>query len=607
MRKILILLLLALAFWCGQALAKLAAPNDAWRAADLRAIDPAADNLLALLIHRQAARCEIRLDLLDLPEPPSYRLEIRLNERVYRFSADSPAPPRTRLSADSALDTLTLSLPDCPPQAQFRANLNGETLTASADGPAPAAPLPVHFIFYNTFQPAATPAQTLRHWDAAHSGPRGERHGLKNLLDAAETNHIPLTLLDLKSPFALPALDALGALNQIRRMESTGLLELPAVKYSPADDDSLALSRFAARAFGLSDQQNYFLADSPPPIFAPQPELTRAGFPPESRHLLYESLISRQPLNLGGDFQKSTWGTGEYAAPALAWLAARPYFSAQTGGLPLPQTAENLPAPAPDEALLTELAQRAPLTDSRLTAAYAEPEIWTKLAAWRKNPQAGLSCAGDRCWLTSPRFFAALDLRGGKVTHFFDGQNQWLAPTGQFFLGISDASRWDFSKGAGADPGQIGGSFADGDDPFRRYRAEKIGAASLSLRSGSRQKVFSLTEDGLTVTFNTAGETLAALAVNPAERFSPGWAGRYRLEKAPGRLGFGLENGPMAWIQAAPESLRAVESFLEALPLLASPEDPNAEMPPGAFLPFPLTVVRLNVTPGEAILISENP
>ena len=603
MRRIFLLVLLALAFWGGQTLAKAATPHDTWRAADFRALNAsAAENLRALLIRRQATRCEIRLDLLDLPEAPAYQLEISLNQRNYTFRADQLAPPRTHLRVDSALDTLTISLPDCPPQAQIRARLNGETLSASADGLPPAAPLPLNFVFFNTFEPAATPAQALRRWDAAHSGPRGNRHGLKGLLDAAEQNAIPLTLLDLETPFALPALDALGALNQIRRMEAAGLLELPAVMFSPAESDSRAVSHFAARAFDLADSGATFTVSAAPQI-APQPDLTRAGFPLGTRRLLYENLIAHQPLTLGGDFQKSTWGTGEYAAPALAWLTARPYFSAQIGNFPLPQTDETRFDPV-STAALARLAQRTPSTDPRLTAAYAdELLVWSRLQAWQAQPQAGLICETDWCWLSSLRFFAAIDLRGGKVTHFFSGADQWLAPSGQFFLGLSDASRWDFSKGAGADPGQIDGSFADGDDPLRRYQAEKGGATSLRLTAATRQKTFTLTARGLEVTFNSPGETLVALAVNPAERFSPGWDGRYRLEKLPGRVGFGLENGPMAWIQAPAESIRAAESFLDALPLLAAPENPNAELPAGFFLPFPMTVVRLRVGAGDLILL----
>lgn len=600
MRRVLIFVLLILAFVSGRRLAQRLTPDGSWQPENLRAIRATAgSNLSALLLRRQATRCEIRLDLLDLPETPAYRLEIALNERRYTFSAAAPPPPRTRLSLDSTLDTLTVSLPDCPPTASLRVTLNGESLAATLNAAPPTAPLPLYFVFYNCFNPAATPAQILRRWDAAHSGPRGERHGLKNLLAAAEQNSIPLTLLDLKTPFALPALDALGALPQIRRMEAAGLLELPAAQFSPTDGDSLAVSRFAAQAFDLADNHTYFLLSAAPQI-PTQPDLTRAGFPLATRELLYENLLAQQPLTLGGDFQKSTWGTGEYAAPALAWLAARPYFSAQTGGIALPRTAENPPA-APDEALLAQLAQRAPLTDPRLTAAYAATPVWAQAAAWRKNPQPGATCGGDWCWLTSAHFFAAIDLRGGKITHFFADGQQALAPTWQFFLGLSDASRWDFSQDLGADPGQIGGSFGDPDAPFRRYLAEKIGATALRLRAAGRAKTFTLTARGLAVEFHQPQQTLVTLSAPPLAVFSPGWAGRLRLAQEPERLGFGLENGPMAWILAPAGSILAVDSSLAALPLLASPENPNAELPPGAFLPFPLTVVRLKATPGAPI------
>src|SRR5574341_1165422 len=71
------------------------------------------------------------------------------------------------------------------------------------------------FIFWNTF-PAYTPAQSLRRWDGAHTGPLGGRHGLYNLLRAARNYEIPLALLDLKSPASLSALDYVGGLPLVR-------------------------------------------------------------------------------------------------------------------------------------------------------------------------------------------------------------------------------------------------------------------------------------------------------------------------------------------------------------------------------------------------------
>ena len=90
------------------------------------------------------------------------------------------------------------------------------------------APPPAELLlaFWNTF-PAYTPAQALRRWDGAHTGPFGGRHGLGALLAAARHAGVPVALLDLKSPRALSALDYIGALPRIRNMQSQHLLILP--------------------------------------------------------------------------------------------------------------------------------------------------------------------------------------------------------------------------------------------------------------------------------------------------------------------------------------------------------------------------------------------
>jgi hypothetical protein len=86
--------------------------------------------------------------------------------------------------------------------------------------------LPVLIAFWNVF-PAYTPAQALRRWDGAHTGPFGERHGLKMLLGAVEDNKIPVTLLDLRTPTSLSALDYLSQLPIIKKLEREKLITLP--------------------------------------------------------------------------------------------------------------------------------------------------------------------------------------------------------------------------------------------------------------------------------------------------------------------------------------------------------------------------------------------
>jgi hypothetical protein len=93
-------------------------------------------------------------------------------------------------------------------------------------GALPPQPAPVVLAFWNTF-PAYSPAQSLRRWDGAHTGPFGERHGLSILLNNIKRYGVPAVLLDLRDPSALSALDHIGAISAIRELVSEKLIVLP--------------------------------------------------------------------------------------------------------------------------------------------------------------------------------------------------------------------------------------------------------------------------------------------------------------------------------------------------------------------------------------------
>jgi hypothetical protein len=60
----------------------------------------------------------------------------------------------------------------------------------------------------------------------------------------------------------------------------------------------------------------------------------------------------------------------------------------------------------------------------------------------------------------------------------------------------------------------------------------------------------------------------------------------------------------MAWIQARGSAVLARDSFLDGMRLGASPEDPNAEIPAGMLLPFPLAMVRVSSPSDEVVTIT---
>ena len=90
----------------------------------------------------------------------------------------------------------------------------------------PPGRAPILLAFWNTF-PAYTPAQSLRRWDGAHTGPFGERHGLSILLNNVHQFRIPVHLLDLRNPTSLSAIDFSGGMPLVQELVSDKLLILP--------------------------------------------------------------------------------------------------------------------------------------------------------------------------------------------------------------------------------------------------------------------------------------------------------------------------------------------------------------------------------------------
>jgi hypothetical protein len=259
-----------------------------WSYADLRILsapnvpEPRGD-LVALYTRITDSDLQMRIDFLDLGFQTDYDLYLALDTRpggaqdlplnatpglewdslillpaageprIFDYSPLTGLPARDehivpRLVRDPWNDTIVVSLNRnliparqtdgakvdlSPPRFGVQAFLTkaGSPVLIDQLGPVRSDGLPpprahVLLAFWNVF-PAYTPAQALRRWDGAHTGPFGGRHGLGALLGAARHSKVPLALLDLKLPAALSALDYTGALPMIQRLESEHLLMLP--------------------------------------------------------------------------------------------------------------------------------------------------------------------------------------------------------------------------------------------------------------------------------------------------------------------------------------------------------------------------------------------
>jgi hypothetical protein len=415
-------------------------PASPWSPTDLRALDPAdADqanhDLVAIYTRSTDFDLQIRLDLLDLPPVPDadiylildtlrsgvtesplnsdtnpdwdLLLVIPADEMPYTIQSEtqrnSSIPIIPRVIRDPVLDTITISLNrHLLPNLKFGFSIQAFIVpTGSSTGADQIGPVwsdtqiteraPVLLAFWNSL-PAHTPVQALRRWDGAHTGPLGERHGLGPLVNAAERYQVPLTLLDLKLPTSLSALDYLGKTRKIISLVDRDLILLPealpeAYFGYPPDWTTVKAaekSRVVAEQFGfftssilyapykpsepLPGYRLTILRDTPNtesdtllthinrwknqalltvPLDGEIPiQATEEGLSLEVRRALLGlaqnngQKHSCQLMVLGGNLPNTTWGDPQAAKAALRYIATHPWIQAldENELLTFPQT-----------------------------------------------------------------------------------------------------------------------------------------------------------------------------------------------------------------------------------------------------------------------------
>ncbi|KAF0106639.1 MAG: hypothetical protein FD146_2438 [Anaerolineaceae bacterium] len=502
LRSLILPLLLAAIVLLLPAAACAAAPvraSSPWTADDLRLLDPAGDaatpatDLLAVYVRTTGQELQIRVDLLNLSFDSEYKLGVFIFERdkvspplgvfiepgkvprVFDHATSQWSTIQARVVRDPWLDTITISfnrnlladrilvsvgtfLPsEAPADLQPFLTYQPDTVQNSTgllglDDPPPSTRAPALIAFTDSF-PAATPAQALRRWDGAHTGPTGERHGLRHVLGAARANSIPIVLLDLKTPSSLAALDFLGVTGDLRQMTKDGLLLLPDAAYGEPAEVSLDLSRRAADGFGLPRSPFVYAASGdlipgarfqfvslpdasrlsrsggtrliPLPAVTADPQAAADGPSLAVRRALMDAALSSDPadlVTLGGSLPNSTWGQADIAAATFEWLAAHPWVHVLDADdlKSFPIGADDLPtispAPAsadiflpglqaaPDNAITDSAWQAyfmltAPTSDENLRALRLNylGQVGTLTAAslWADDPFSQYDCSAD--------------------------------------------------------------------------------------------------------------------------------------------------------------------------------------------------------------------
>lgn len=407
-------------------------PGDAWHYADLRILAPfdqidLEGDFIAGYTRIAGSDFQVRLDLLDLSGPPLADYYVALDYKpggsrilplggeasmawdvlLYLPAAGIPRAFNPPSIANSALEAGTGSYWETrrdlipriirlPWQDFIQISINKHALPATvkdiqvqvfsteADaveirdsiGPfrsegLPPQKAPLLLTFWNSL-PAYSPAQSLRKWDGAHTGPYGERHGLSILLGNVRKYSVPVTLLDLRSPAGLSSLDFLKKISLIQELSEDKLLTLPdALPGSPtfplfpdglpdwASSDYLDFANQVSEQFNIpgsrflysprrlaNTENDYVLYFSPdgynlqagrwiplPPQIPFEPQANPDGFPLDIRKLLIKNALLRTSapssfplLILGGDLQESTFADPASSNATLSYIANHPWI-----------------------------------------------------------------------------------------------------------------------------------------------------------------------------------------------------------------------------------------------------------------------------------------
>lgn len=516
----------------------------------------------------------------------------------------------------------------------------------------PPRPANALLAFWNTY-PAYTPATALRRWDGAHTGPQGGRHGLYNLLRSARAARLPVVLLDLNRPAQLSALDYAGGLELVRALHDAELLVLPegseVVNQTTEQPPFLAGERWGAyRTFPLprpatgATQANWNGLE-----LELKRQLIRSAVSQNTG-----ARPEREYVPLGGELPLSAWGDPRSARAAFRWLNNHPWVRLMDAHSL--QAARLYPAPPqnalvnaadrplneqPDPALINALAR---MPDNPLSRAAREAyaagfapvfpqpaglsalrtiyagQVWSiiQAAEWAQVPRPIANCAIDtdrdgapECVLASETVYAQIEIKTGALIFLFgfaadnpaakprsDSVHQMVGPSSQFISGLSDAAGWDLSAGLAADPAVIPGAFSGPGNGFEAIRLDESLVLS-DVQTGLR-KIYRLEENGISLQIERSLPTPAdrkwtaaiPLALDPWQRFTPGWTEQYHGRLTSQGFEWALTHG--AVIRVRSDAALKAADFRASQALFSAPEDPNREPPPDFYLPFPLALVE---------------
>ena len=674
--------------------------------------DPPADqnSLIAVYFRTAESSCQFRFDLLNYSLTTAFDLRISIfhrspvlhlnnqpdftiylpsnSEALFLSGTDTQKITQgIQVFRNIALDGIVLQLVNqelCGVSTFYLqadliltdgSNLDSTPLISSnASAPTPAYLL---LAFWDTL-PASTPLQLLRRWDGAHTGPFGQRHGLKILAGAAEKYQVPVFLLDLKQPNSLAGLEILSQTGWIRQLEQDNLLYLPDSSWGSglAEGYSLNLDQLVSNNYDLQTSQLFYSPDggsspahggyfyftqNPAPVFSnskfrilPLPyspkqsppewitqSATSEGLSEYSIRTLLSNASEVEEFNLlvlGGSLPTSPFADISVAEPIMTYISSHPWIHTITQDdlLSLPakplrnELGKATSTPSKEEEALylslqtsspNELSKSAWEMFLKLTKVNVQDpsdsirqgyltQIYDLLEAskWIEQHEERADCGLDidkdgsqDCILSNRSIFLILDPLGGRIElavgcNLSGSCSQIIGATAQLSAGKSDPILWNINHPYNPDPDVIPGALDDINSFPLQYTIDQgIDSLSFSNLENKTSKIYTLLPDGFQIqvnTFNPQAYTIP-LIVEPNIRYQPKWPLQYVYEQvSSNRFSWGITMEFYLDVDISGAEFQ-FSSFVQSIPSISEPENPDLAYSYFYFKPFPLATIQI--------------
>jgi hypothetical protein len=217
------------------------------------------------------------------------------------------------------------------------------------------------------------------------------------------------------------------------------------------------------------------------------------------------------------------------------------------------------------------------------------------------------------CYYSSSTSTATFEIADASLITAFQRTDtnitQWVGPTSQIVVGMSDPTFWNLNAGTYSDPSVIPGSFILNTAEPLTFEVSELDEEHILFTStdGALTKDYRITEDSLSVTIETDQplSTDLVLALDPQQRFQPGWAENYNIfSQTKDSFCWGAEDGKAVCVSWTGGPEIDINTFKDSLDSLSQPLDPNKVYPPGHFLPMSLSTVSFSTNKDFTVTLS---